>query len=217
MKIGVICSSEKHPIWPRLQSWADAHAFQHSIQLAKHLSELCGGDLLFLVSCSEIIQPNQLSIYRFALVLHASDLPNGAGWSPHVWSVIDGSDELTVTLLEASHPVDSGRIWKKLKFPLATDLIWNEINEKLFDAEIELMDFAIENFEKITPVDQIPSGREIRYQRRTPDNSRIDPFQSIAEQFNLLRVCDPNRFPAFFELNGHKYRLILERYDHETI
>ena len=31
----------------------------------------------------------------------------------------------------------------------------------------------------------------------------------IKEQFNKIRVMDPKRYPAFFELNGFKYKIIL--------
>lgn len=34
-----------------------------------------------------------------------------------------------------------------------------------------------------------------------------EPNKSIAEQFNLIRVCDPNRFPAFFEYLGREFNL----------
>jgi len=49
------------------------------------------------------------------------------------------------------------------------------------------------------------------YRRRTPDDSRLDPSRSIAEQFDLLRVADPQRFPAFFDLRGHRYVVRIEK------
>jgi len=32
-------------------------------------------------------------------------------------------------------------------------------------------------------------------------------------QFNKIRICDPNRYPAFFVLHGKKYKLMLEKID----
>ena len=40
------------------------------------------GDILFLISCSERIGDAYRQKYRHVLVLHASDLPKGRGWSP---------------------------------------------------------------------------------------------------------------------------------------
>ena len=42
-------------------------------------------------------------------------------------------------------------------------------------------------------------------------DSRLDPSRSIAEQFDLLRVADPQRFPAFFDLRGHRYLVRLKK------
>jgi methionyl-tRNA formyltransferase len=50
---------------------------------------------------------------------------------------------------------------------------------------------------------------------RTPKDSCIDPHRTIAEQFDLIRVCDPIRFPAFFEYRGQKYALKLEKLNGE--
>jgi methionyl-tRNA formyltransferase len=33
----------------------------------------------------------------------------------------------------------------------------------------------------------------------------------LAEQFDLQRICDPERYPAFFELHGHRYKLTLDK------
>ena len=81
-------------------------------------ADLQGGDILFLVSCSQMIREAERKKYKVTLVLHASDLPEGRGWSPHIWSILDGANQITVSLLEASDPVDSGAIWLKTKFTL---------------------------------------------------------------------------------------------------
>lgn len=213
MRISLLCSDEKHPVNEHLTSWMAAQQGIHQVELARKKNELSGGDILFLISCSEIVSAADRSAYRAALVLHASDLPLGRGWSPHIWQLIEGGDQVTLTLLEAEDKVDSGRIWKKLKFPVPKHALWDEINASLFNAEIELIDFAIKEFEHIRPYAQDPTIEPTYFQRRSPLDSRIDPTQSIAAQFDQIRVCDPNRFPPFFELHGKKYKLILEKID----
>jgi len=47
--------------------------------------------------------------------------------------------------------------------------------------------------------------------KRVPDDSRIDPNESIAKQFNLLRLADAKRYPAFFEYLGVKYVIKIEK------
>ena len=86
----------------------------------------------------------------------------------------------------------------------------DEINEKLFACELELMDFALDHFATVVPQPQ-DAAAATSYPRRKPDDSRIDPTRSIAEQFNLLRVADPERYPAFFEWQGHRYEITLRK------
>ena len=43
------------------------------------------------------------------------------------------------------------------------------------------------------------------YKRRTAIDSQLDPYKTIADQFNLLRVVDNIRYPAFFNYNDCDY------------
>ena len=211
MKISILCSDEKHPVNIVLERWIAMNKVNHQISLVRKKKELPGGDLLFLVSCSEIISSSDRSAYKTSLVLHASNLPIGRGWSPHIWQIIEGAQKITLSLLEAEDKVDSGRIWHQKVFLVPQHALWDEINEQLFNAEIELIDIAVRQFHTVTPQLQDLNASPTYYPRRTPESSKLDPERTIAEQFNLIRVCDPTRFPAFFELHGNKYKLILEK------
>lgn len=212
MNISLLCSDQAHPVNAYLDEWIALNQARYDITLARRKDDLPGGDILFLVSCTEIIEEADRAAYQACLVLHASDLPQGRGWSPHIWAVINGAEKITLSLLEAEDKVDSGRIWKKLNFNVPKHALWNEINAKLFEAEIELIDFAVERFRQgIVPYEPDPSIPQSYFPRRTPEDSRIDPTLSLADQFDQIRVCDPLRFPAFFDLRGHRYKLIIEK------
>lgn len=213
MRISLLCSDEQHPVNEYLKRWMAAQRGIHKVELVRKKSELSGGDILFLISCAEIVGATNRSAYRATLVLHASDLPRGRGWSPHIWRLIEGAEEISLSLLEAEDKVDSGRIWKQLDIPIPKHALWDEINAHLFNAEIKLIDFAVNEFGQVSPTMQNPAIEPSYYPRRTTDDSQIDPLQSIASQFDRIRVCDPNRFPAFFELHGKKYKLNLEKTD----
>lgn len=182
----------------------------HTIELVESSSALSGGDLLFLVSCGELIYASIRSRYQATLVLHASKLPKGRGWSPLIWQILEGNTDITVSLLEAEDIVDTGRIWKEEVLKIADHELINEINNKLFGAELRLMDYAVDNFDSVRPYvqnDEPPTY----YRKRTPEDSRLDPNKSIAEQFDLLRVADENRYPAFIDLRGHKYKIVITK------
>jgi len=215
MKISILCSDVQHPVNPYLRKWIDTHGTEHEIVLHKKISDLPthGGDILFLISCSEIVPLAIRRKYFRTLVLHASDLPKGRGWSPHVWEISGGAEKITVCLLEAEDAVDSGKIWKKITLCIPKHALWNEINNILFDAEMALMDYAVQNLENSNIILLDPGAVGSYYQKRTPSDSEVNIDDTIANQFNKIRVCDPVRYPAFFVMHGKKYKLFLEKFD----
>src|SRR3990172_4556915 len=101
MKISILCTDINHPVINSLRGWMGYVSSKgHAATLVFDKAELCGGDILFLVSCSQIIRDVEREKYKVTLVLHASDLPKGRGWSPYIWSVLDGANQITVSLLE---------------------------------------------------------------------------------------------------------------------
>lgn len=210
MKITILCSEAKHPIQQHLRAFAARHSAENQVTLIRESAEAEGGDLLFLISCHELIPKGVRDRYRKTLVVHASDLPAGRGWSPHVWSILAGAKQIVVTLLEAHDGVDSGKIWRKTSFNLEGHELYDEINSKLFAAEMELLDFAIASSDQVEPIVQDHSAATY-YRRRLPEDSRLDPDQTLREQFDLMRVCDPARFPCFLELHGEVYEVVLRK------
>jgi methionyl-tRNA formyltransferase len=213
LKITVLCTDPVHPVNRYLDKWISEVKHRHSVDLARYSSELSEGDFLFLVSCSEIVKPEHRENYSHTLVLHASDLPKGRGWSPHIWEIVNGGDSITLSLLEAEDSVDTGRLWLKCQIPITKTALWYDVNNQLFDAEIKLMNKAVERYRNIQPCAQNPNSEPTYHRKRTPRDSQLDPCQSIADQFNLIRMCDPDRYPAWFELHGQKYKLTLEKLD----
>lgn len=210
MKISILCSSKEHPVYSTLELWKDRHSLSHQIELVQFSTDLSGGDILLLISCSEIIKKTLRDTYKTTLIVHASNLPKGRGMSPHIWQIIEGSNSITVSLLEAEDKLDSGAIWAQRQLLLEGHELHDEINSKLFAIESELMDFAVNNFENISPAPQ-QKLEPTYYRKRNPDDSRLDPNKTIVEQFDLLRVSDPIRYPTFFDLRGHRYILKIEK------
>ncbi len=210
MKITILCSSAAHPINKMLDRWVENFKGQHDVTIARNKEALICGDLLFLISCGEIVRDVDRKKFEKTLVIHASDLPRGRGWSPHIWDIVGGAVKITVTLLEAEDKVDSGSIWKKVDVNIPKHALSQEINEILFDVEYQLMTFAVEEFLRVSPVAQ-SSIAPTYYPRREPKDSELDPDKTIASQFDLIRVSDPDRFPAFFKMHGHSYKLTIEK------
>jgi methionyl-tRNA formyltransferase len=210
MKISVICSSSGHPIYPYLETWVESHASNHDAALVSASEDLLGGNILFLISCSEIIDSEIREKYEHSLVVHASALPNGRGWSPHIWQIVEGNNTIPVTLLEAEDKIDSGAIWAQESVHLEGHELFDEINSKLFEITLQLMTFAVDNASAVKPRRQV-DAEPTYYRQRTAEDSRLDPNRTIAEQFELLRVADPERFPCFIEHRGKRYVVTLRK------
>lgn len=209
MKITILTTSVEHPVNAWLEKWILKSKEKHTINLIRSNKEIVSGDLLFLISCSELVSAQDRQRFNKTLVIHASDLPRGRGWSPHIWDIVNGKELITLSLLEAEDRVDSGAIWKKQQVKVPKTALYSEINSIIFEAELELMDFAVENFSTISPITQ-GEAESTYWPKRTPSDSEIDIEKSISEQFDLVRVCDPKRFPAFFYKDGKKFKLKIE-------
>jgi methionyl-tRNA formyltransferase len=212
MNITILISSENHPINGTLTSWINRNSCNHQIQLVRSRNDLVGGDILFLISCGEVIDHDTRAKFKKTLVIHASDLPKGRGWSPHIWEILHGAKYLTVSLLQAEDKVDTGAIWKKVRIKIPETAVWQEINQLLFEKELALMDFAIENMPGITSYEQLDI-KPSYWPKRRPEDSELDIHKSIDQQFNLLRISDNERYPAFFCKDGRKFKLTMEPMD----
>lgn len=213
MNISILNTSSEHPFNKWLDKWIEINKSSHSISLYRSMADLKGGDLLLLISCSEIVTKQQRKKFSKTLLIHASDLPKGRGWSPHIWEIINGAKKITISLLEVGDKVDSGDIWRKITVPVPVTALFDEINQIIFRAEMELMDFAVSNFSIVQPYTQSREVAPSYWPKRTPKDSEIDIHKSFDSQFDLIRVCDPYRYPAFFYKEGKKFLLKLEALD----
>lgn len=183
----------------------------HEVLVIQNRDDLQDGDIAFFLSCFEIVGRKYLARNRHNIVVHASDLPRGKGWSPTTWQILEGKDEIPLSLFEATEAVDAGSVYMRGVMRLdGCELIdeWQgKLGRKIIDMCCEFVDQCRHG--RLAPV--VQSGAETFYPRRKPEDSRLDANKTIAEQFNLLRVVDNDKYPAFFEMNGRRYYLRISR------
>lgn len=165
------------------------------------------GDILCLLACEFIFKG--LHLNKRNLVVHESDLPSGKGWSPVSWQVLEGKKRIPVTLIEAHGRVDSGDIYSQRYILLKGDELWPEIKHQQGEQTIALIMDFVNTYPKVKGKPQL--GEESFYPKRTEESSELDVSKSIEEQFNLLRICDNDRYPAFFLKEGVKYILKIQK------
>ena len=90
----------------------------HVVRWIHHPSELVEGDVCLLLSCGRLLSADQLALHRHNLVVHESALPQGQGWSPMTWQILDGANCIPVTLFEAVAQLDAGKIYLQQQIDL---------------------------------------------------------------------------------------------------
>jgi len=183
----------------------------HSVHRTHDAAVMPPADLTFLLSLSRIVPAESLTGTTHSLVVHASPLPEGRGWSPMTWYVLEGAATLTVTLFEANERVDSGEIYDQETIELEGHELIEELRAMVGGATVVLCERFVSGYPTRVALGRPQRGKPSYFARRGPSDSRLDPTRSIAEQFDLLRVVDNDRYPAWFEWRGNRYVLRIEK------
>jgi methionyl-tRNA formyltransferase len=182
---------------------------KHQAVIVHDPDKVVAGELLCLLSCEKKFENLQLNKYN--LIVHESYLPKGKGWSPLTWQILENEKEIPITLFSASPEIDSGDIYLQEVLYLDGSELVGELREKQGRATIDLIIKFVKDHSSLIPKKQ--KGESSYYKRRTRNDSRLNVDQTIREQFNLFRVVDNERYPAFFELHGHKYEVKITKVD----
>lgn len=179
----------------------------HQVTWIHDPAELGDGDVAFFLSLSRIVPGVALGRHAHNLVVHESALPHGRGWSPLTWQVLEGKNEIPVTLLEAVDGVDCGDIFAQTVIYFRGSELVEELRAAQAAATIALCRAFIIGYPFSLEAARPQSGGASHYPRRNPADSRLDPDKTLREQFQLLRVSDPLRYPAYFEIAGRRYEI----------
>lgn len=177
----------------------------HNVRHIFNSKEIKAGDLMIILSCESILKSSHLSLHKSNIVVHPSKLPLGKGWSPIAWQILEGNNKIPISLFEANERVDAGDVYILDWIKLNGDELNDEIKHLQGIKTIEMVMKYVNNFNSIKGVPQ--SGQETFYSRRSSLDSEININKTLNEQFNLLRIVDNDRYPAFFIKNGKKYIL----------
>lgn len=184
---------------------AEIESMNHDVIYIFDKKYIVEGDVCFLLCCTKIIEQEYLNKNKSNIVVHASDLPKGKGFSPLQWQILEGKNEISLTLFEVAEKVDSGPYYLKDSIRFNGTELYDELRNCLADKIMEMCINFIHQKSVLKPIQQ--SGEETFYSRRTLKDDEIDPYKTIAEQFNHFRIADNDNFPVYFNLNGHKFYL----------
>ena len=208
MKIDILTDNQDSWIVKFIPQLLDSLKHKHHVNHIFDIDLASGGDILCALSCERILSAKVLSKYLSTIVAHPSPLPKGKGWSPIAWQILDGINQIPVSLIEAHEKVDSGPIYLQESMILKGHDLNDEIKKVQFKITKKLVIEYISNF----PMEGISqTGTESFYPKRVKKDNELDVNKTIAQQFNSLRVVDNKRYPAYFNYKGHKYFLKIEK------
>jgi len=172
-------------------------------------AKLQAAEVSIYLGCVTLTPPEVLAKSQKNLVAHASDLPKGRGFSPLTYMILEGKNDIPLCLLEMAAEADAGPVIYKEWIKYEGHELIDELRQKLGQAQVDicLKYLAAKEIPKATPQEGEPSY----YKRRRPEDSRLDITKPLAEQFGLLRVADNDKYPVYFEKDGKKYILKVEK------
>lgn len=184
----------------------------HNVNLVYNIKDIKEGDICFLLSVYEVVKPDILKLNKNNIVIHESDLPKGKGWSPLYWQVLEGKSEIPVCLFEAVKKVDAGDIYLRDTIHLDGTELVEEIRQKQAKIRVDMALKFVDDYPScLDRAEHQNPEEETFYGKRTIKDSELDIGKSIDEQFNLLRIVDNKRYPAFFYKEGVKYKLLIKK------
>jgi UDP-2,4-diacetamido-2,4,6-trideoxy-beta-L-altropyranose hydrolase len=183
----------------------------HALRWIHDKKDLVHGDVCLILGFAKVLTAEELGLHKHNLVVHESDLPRGQGWSPMTWQIVGGETRIPVSLFEAEVDVDAGSVYLKRDIYLDGSELVGEWRSRQAEASISLCLDWVDNYRVVVMRGRPQSGTPTVYRRRKPQDSRLDVSRSLKEQFDLLRVVDNERYPAFMDIKGKRYYLRIYR------
>jgi methionyl-tRNA formyltransferase len=211
MKITILTDNPNSWILPYVEELKKELSEMHDIHHVYKTTDIIGGDIMLVLSCEKILKLEYLKLHKSNVVVHPSKVPLGKGWSPLAWQVLEGSNNIPVSLFEAVEAVDAGDVYIVDYIKLEGHELNDEIKHQQGLLTMKMVKKYIAEFDSMIGIPQ--SGEETFYPRRRQKENELDVNKTIVEQFNLLRVVDNERYPAHFHLNEKKYILKIYKDD----
>lgn len=166
-------------------------------------------DLMFVVSWRFMVPARVYQRPRLGtFVFHDSMLPTYRGFSPTVWSIINGEDHTGVTLFEIADGVDEGDIIAQKRVPIGPEdpiaVVMERVTQTYLDLLEQKLDDLIQGNVPRYPQDH---SRATYTSKRLPEDNQIDWTAPTEHIFNLIRAVSNPYSGAYTYLDGQKIRI----------
>jgi len=157
-----------------------------------------------------IIEKPKHGIYCF----HESPLPEGRGHAPIQWALLNKRNNLTISMFKIDKGVDTGLLCYQYNMPISKMDTYKILENKRQIGLQECFKSFLEEVKNGVVVLREQSGLGNYQTKRSPEHSELTKKNySIEDLWDSIRMCDNDKFPAFFKLNDKKVILKYEVID----
>lgn len=158
-------------------------------------------DVVLIASYNKII-PQHILTHSTFINVHHGDLPRYRGRANINWAIINGREEIGITIHQVIPELDAGDYYAMWKIPIGIDDYISTVYENLnFKIQHELPELLINILKgRVTPIKQI--GEPSYCCTRLPSDGKIDWSHSAKAIYNLIRAVSRPFSGAFSYLNG---------------
>lgn len=159
----------------------------------------------------DIIPEKYLSIPKYGIIgIHESPMPEGRGHAPLQWTVLNNRPNLTVSLYRLSAKVDAGEIIYQQNVEILKLDTYKELEEKRQLGIRECFDKFLGELSQGVLVLREQHGASSYHKKRNPTDSCLDSTKSLDSLWDNIRICDNDKYPAHFYIEGKKITLKYE-------
>lgn len=189
------------------------HPTDYSIKNLKKILLNIKPDFLICLGWRRILPQEIIYLVNQSINVHPAILPDYKGYHPIPYVLMNNEKKHGITAHFITTKVDSGKIILCKKFAISEFSTINSIQEKIKKMMPHFLNELIKilNHKKILTKVNNNKKTKIIAPKRTSKDSEIKPGMYFKDAFNLIRSCDPSRFPAYYLVNAQKVYVSLSR------
>ena len=209
IKLTFLLEKKNNWIFEKIKNSSFSKKFR--VKISYNSKKIINEDIVIILSHTKILDKQFLKSNKLNLVVHSSNLPKNKGFAPLSYQILNGKRKIFNTIFKINEKVDSGDYYYKNYFLTNGTELYNELRDIQGDSVMQLIKKFLSKYPNVKLVKQKGFGNFNK--RRKPKDSELNINKNIKSQFNLLRICDNEKFPAFFIYKKKKYILKIFKYE----
>ena len=196
---------DKKNLWfeKQIRTYKFKNSNKYVFSISKNYKKIKKQNIVFPISYTKILSKKFLSNHEHVLIPHPSKLPKDKGFAPIQNQILKKQNKFFISLIKAVEKVDEGPICIQNHFNINKTDLSIDIRRKQGKAYLKIIEDFLNIYPKVNFKAQIGKGNFNK--KRTPNDSEISINKTIKAQFDKIRICDNELYPAYFFLKKKKF------------